>query len=555
MEVPRLAVRSRGTAFFVALALVVAVSSRSGAQTASRGVLEQLVQSAAESTRDRYALPLGRVGERRRDRVFTILRQLPPPPGTILEVVRPGKAKHPEHVVARIEVLHTEAGLTECREQERIGRAHAEAGDLVRRPLGATRVLLAPCVALLDIASEIPEVLGERLRGELRASNVLDVVDDPELERRAQAAYSAGIAAGFVARQANVDEVLFPVLLQTPGKMVLNLEYYSVERGRVTDIDVVSAPLDDLMRAWLRAGRTRQSAPPGFRRLPALSFPWRVTGLGEAPGGELVAVDSDSVHVLHVDYPGLRPRWAASLGPRQRPRREAWSIVLPARELQAAGADLGLGDGVHLLSDERRPLFLAWPRSGGQPQLRPAPAELEPALERLWAGLRPQGRRSDTRWWPAVGQAPSVFVPCLADVDQDGKSDLTWTDAGGMLQIKLATQRNARSFPGFGDVKAVQTLLVAGARPTFWLTDPVWHGEPDRLHRAELAGDDLQLAWSSDPYEGTIPALASLDLNADGVADLVVAEAIEEGTRLHVFLAIGSDRSARSGASESGGRR
>jgi hypothetical protein len=59
----------------------------------------------------------------------------------------------------------------------------------------------------------------------------------------------------------------------------------------------------------------------------------------------------------------------------------------------------------------------------------------------------------------------------------------------------------------------MQTQLATGARPTLWLTDPVGAGEPDRLHRAELSGDDLQLVWSSDAYEGTIPALASLDLN------------------------------------------
>jgi hypothetical protein len=123
MKVPRIAVRARGTAFFVGLALVLACVSRAGAQTASRGVIEQLVQSAAASIRERYTRSLGRVGERRRDRVFVILRQLPPPPGTVLEVVRAAKNKQPEHVVARLEVLHTEAGLTECHEQDHVGRS------------------------------------------------------------------------------------------------------------------------------------------------------------------------------------------------------------------------------------------------------------------------------------------------------------------------------------------------------------------------------------------------------------------------------------------------
>src|SRR5262249_25693023 len=157
--------------------------------------------------------------------------------------------------------------------QERTGRAHPEANDIVRRPLGTTRLLLAPCIPLLDVSPEIPDVIGERLRAAVASSNAVRLVDNPESEHRAEAAYLASTAGDFAAHQANVDEVLFPVLLQASNKLVLNLEYYAVERGRATDIDVASVAMDDLMHAWLHAGRTRQGAPPGFRRLPPQTHP------------------------------------------------------------------------------------------------------------------------------------------------------------------------------------------------------------------------------------------------------------------------------------------
>lgn len=552
------AVRSRGTAFFISLVLTLYGPTRAQAETAKGSVLEQLVQQASESVQERYTRPLGRVAERRRDRVFVILRQLPPPPGTLLEVVRGAQGQQPERVVARLEILHSETGLTECREQERFGRAHAEAGDVVRRPLGSTRLLLSPCVSLVELAPEIPDVIGEKLRVELQHSNAIALVDDPDAEHRAEAAYLSSSASEFVARANNVDEVLYPVLLQTPSKMVLNLEYYNVERGRATDIDAVSVALDDLMRAWLRAGRARQGAPPGFRRLPPQTYSWRVAALGESPSGDLVVVDQDSVHVMRFQFPGVRSRFAAALGPRLRKRREPWCALVGSKELLAGGVTADFGTGLHVMSDERRPQLLLWPQPDTPdtpPQLRPGSAEVESALERLWAGLRPQARRSEARWWPSPGQMPSVLVPCFADLDQDGKLDLVWTDTGGILHVKLAAQRNARSFPGFGDAKAAQPPRAAGGRAAIWLTDPVWHGEPDRLHEAQLSGDDLELVWSSEPYDGTITALASVDLNADGAADLVVAEALEDGTRLHAFLGVGGERAPRTGATENGGRR
>lgn len=552
VDAPRPAVRALGTAVFVALALVVPVAAV--AQTTPRGTFEQLQAQAADQVQERYARPLGRVAERRREQVLVLLRQLPPSPGTVLEAVRPAQARQAERIVARLEVLSTEAGITECRVRERVGRMQVEPGDLVRRPVGTVRLLVAPCVSLVEVAPEIPEVLGERLRTALLASTLVRVLDDPEAERRAEGAYLAGATGDFVTRQTSADEVLYPVLMQTPGKLVLNLEYYSVSRGRATDIDVVSAPLDDLVRSWLRAGRSRQGAPPGFRRLPSQSRPWQVVAMAEGPGGELVVVDPDSVHVLRFTFPGLRWRWAAPLGSRARKRREPWCVVVGTRELQMSGVAGELGNGVHLLSDERRPQTVLWPAGeDGTPQLRPAPAELEPALERLWTALRPQARR-EVRWWPAPNQLPAVVLPCFADLDGDAKLDVVWSSSESNLHIKLGSQRSARSFTGFGDVKAVAPARAAGGRSLLWLTDPVWHGESDRLHAAEIEGDELHLVWTSEPFEGTLSALATADLNADGTSDLVAAERLASGTRLHAFLAFGSGAAGGSGPAPAGGQ-
>lgn len=556
MECRRGAVGRRATAFFISLA-GMAIGSHAAAQNPPRSALDQLVQQGVQQVQERYTRPLGRVAERRRDRVFVLLRQLPPAPGTVLEVVRPAGAGQPDRTIGRLEVLSSDAGVTECREQERTGRAHAEAGDQVRRPVGTTRLLLAPCIPLLELAPEVPDVIGERLRAALATSSAVRLIDSPDNERRAEAAYLASAAGDFVSRQANVDEVLYPVLMQTPGKLVLNLEYYTVQRGRATDIDVVSVALDDLMRAWLRAGRARQGAPPGFRRLPPQTHPWRVVALAEAPGGDVLAVDTDSVHVLHLQFPGLRVRYNAALSARTRRRRDPWCAVISTRELQPHGADLG--EGLVVLGDERRPALLLWSSGAGPealPQLRPAGADVEPALERMFTALRAPARKPDSRWWPAPGQLATALAPCFADLDGDGRTDGVWSSMEGMLQVKLAAQRLVRSYPGFGDIKAAQApRAAASARAVLWLTDPVWHGEPDRLHAAQLANDDLQVTWSSEPFEGTLVGLVSVDLNGDGTPDLVAAEALEDGTRLHPFLAFASSRpAAAAGAGGSGGR-
>jgi len=555
------AVQLRRAALFACLGWALGMQpTAAGAQSGNRGALDQLVQQAVQLVQERYTRALGRVAERRRDRVFVLLRQLPPPAGTILEVVREPASGGEPRVVARIEVLSTEAGITECVERERVGRAHAEDGDTVRRPLGAARILLAPCIPLLELAPEISEVIGERVRAGLATSNAVRLVDSPDAERRAEAAYWASAAGEFAARQSTVDEVLFPVLLQTPGKLVLNLEYYAVQRGRATDIDVASVSLDDLLRAWLRAGRVRQSAPPGFRRLPPQTQPWRIAALGEAPDGDLVALSADSVHVLRLQFPGLRVRYGAPLGPRVRRRRESQCVVVTSRDLQTGDAALDTGPAVMLLSDERRPLLLSWgPGAGPEalPQLRPLANDAEAALERLWTSMRSPARRPDSRWWPAPGQQPSVIAPAFADLDGDGKLDAAWSGSDGLLQVKLGGGRGPRTFADFGDIKAVHAARTATARGMLWLTDPVWRGEPDRVHAAQLSADDLQVTWSSEPFEGTIVALASVDLNGDGAADLVVAEDQEDGTRLHAFLAFagagGANRTPSDG--ETGGRR
>ena len=565
MDVPRSAVRTCATALFFAVGLAAAplVPTAAGAQerpvpsgssrtqSGSVEVIDRLVEQAARAVEERYSRPLGHVAERRRDRVLVVPLRVPPPPGTLLEVVRAASGKQPERVVARLEVLQSEAGIVECRERDRVGRAHAERDDTVRYPVGSVRLLLAPCVSLVDVAPEIPQVIGERLRAALLRSTLLAVVDSPDAERRAEAAYLSAAAAEFVARQTNVHEVLYPVLLQTAGKMMLNVEYYSVERGRAIDIDVVDAPLDDLMRAWLRAGRPQQSAPPGYRRLPAQTRAWDIIALAAGPDGQLVAIDPDSVYALRFEYPGLRVRSAAGLGPPALRRRDAWTVVLSSRDLQGLeGAPTDLADGLLLLTDERKPLVLEWTTSAaGPPDVRPA-GEIVPALEALWPG-----RRSEARWWPGTGHRPNVLQPCFVDLDGDGQVDRVWSETNGILAVRMTSQRGVRSFAGFGDIKAVQPAAAAHARPVLWLTDPVWHGEPDRLHMADLEGNELQILWSSEPFEGTLVALVSLDLNGDGIADLAAAEELPGGTRLHAYLALGGASGAPTPSPDGGARR
>jgi len=477
------------------------------------------------------------------------MRQLPPPPGTVLEVVR-GGGQPGERVVARLEVLQTDGGLTECRQQERAGRSNAEPGDLVRNPVGSTRLLLAPCVSLAPLPPGIPQVVGEKLRQALAPSPLFVLLDDIATERRAEAAYLSSAAADFVSRLSNVDEVLFPVLVQPPSKMVLNLEYYSVLRAQATDIDGVGVPQDELRRAWLQAGPSGPGVPPGFHRLPPQAHAWRATALGPGPAGHIIATDADSVRLLAFEYPGLREVWSAPLGPPERRRQTPWCSIIAATELQAAGLPVEAGAGTYLFSDERRPLLLVWSSEAGttsRPRLQLVAPEVEPALERVWNGPRPE-----VRWWPASTHLADIFAPSFVDLDLDGRADQVWTDEDGVLRVKLATQRAASAFPGFGDVKAVQPPRIADERATLWLTEPVWHGERDRLYQARALGDELQVLWSSEQYAGTLTALASVDLNGDNAADLVAAESAGQGMRMYVYLSFAGERAARAAATSGG---
>ena len=554
MENARCAVHKCGTAFFVSIALVTLCSSWSGKSAAQAAApppptaLDLLAQQAAELVKERADRPIGRVTRRRRASVSVLLTQTAPAPGTRLEVVRRTKAAPAGQTVAALEVVSRDAGVAECREVERSGWAHAEAGDQVRLARGAVRLLVAPCVSIVDLPAEVADVIGETLRGILRAGSGLRIVDDLDAERRAEAAYLSAAVGDFLSQQEQVDEVLYPVLLRTESKLILNLEYFAVERGRATDIDVAAVALDDMLRSWLRAGRSGGTEPPGCKRLTAQTYPWRVLGLAAGPEGSLVVVDSDSVHVLEFRFPGLRLLGSVALGPRQRSRRQAYVVQVTPQELGISAGTSRLGPALYLLSDERVPLSLVWgvgsPEEPGL-QVRPAPLDLETVLERLWTNIRgPQPRRQEARWWPTPDQTPGIVMPCFADLDQDARPDLVWSGSDGALRIKLAAQRSSWSFLGFGDVKAVQPPAGAGARAVLWLTDPVSRGAPDRLQWAELAGDNLQVVWTSEPFAGTLVALCSLPLNADAAMDLVAAEAVSAGTRLHVFLALGGERAA-----------
>jgi hypothetical protein len=107
------------------------------------------------------------------------------------------------------------------------------------------------------------------------------------------------------------------------------------------------------------------------------------------------------------------------------------------------------------------------------------------------------------------------------------------------------------AFRTFGDVKTVQPSAGADSRAVFWLTDPAYSGWGDRLLAAQLDQRSLRLVWSSEPFAGMLTALASHDLNGDGLFDLVAAEQHLEGVRLHVDLATPGERSEARGAPQS----
>ena len=510
--------------------------------------LETLVGEAIQQMRARYARPIGHVVERRRGRVFVVVEGAPPQPGARLLAWHPLDDLPGDHeqLVATLEVDNAKGSFLECKEIERTGRKHAEKGDRVRLQREPPRVLLAPCIAQVAVPSVVPQVIGEWLREAVLGQADVDMVDDAERERAAEAAFWAGSVPAFLSNVEGVDEVLYPVLLQTPGKLLLNLEYFSVERRRATHVDVVAVQHDEMTAAWLRAGTNRGPAPPGFRLLSTQVFPWRLAALSRSTGGVLLGVTRDSIHVLEFRYPGLKPRSAVGLGPRRRVRREPYAWVL-------SGAALGheMQDASWVLSDERDPRAIL---------VRSAP----------------QGRRVEVitnievadwfeSWWPASWGplpmadhggdergSPRVLGPVVGDLDGDGRIDAGWSDPAGGLFVQRGNAGTRLAFRGYGDVKTVQPRSGAGTRAVLWLSDPVCCGQRDRLHATQLVEDELVDAWTSPPFTGTLDAMASCDLNGDGAFDLVVAEREASRTKLYVFLALPGEQTAARGMELSG---
>jgi hypothetical protein len=116
------------------------------------------------------------------------------------------------------------------------------------------------------------------------------------------------------------------------------------------------------------------------------------------------------------------------------------------------------------------------------------------------------------------------------------------------LLVQQSASVSLDAFRGFGDVKAIQPRNDPEARPVFWLTDPVCCGLGDRLHAAQMLERTLRVVWSSAPFAGMLTAVASLDLDADGAFDLVAAEQIAGGSRLHVYLALPDEHTPARGA-------
>lgn len=548
----------RAAAALAVAALAVGVGAAQESATPS-GAIGRLVASAAQSVGERYSRPVGHVVERRRTRVYVAVQGELPKPGAQLVVYRPieNAPAGAERRIALLQVERVSGGLVECTQAERYDRERAEKNDIVRWRRDPPKLLLAPCLSLVDLVPVVPQVIGEQLRTAIVGRTDLVLVDDMDREQRAEAAYMSGNLPAFLRGESGVDEVLFPVLLQTPGKLLLNLEYFSVQRQRATQVDVAAVETDAMLLGWLRAGARRQKAPPGFRFLGAQLFPWRVKALAGGVGGALFAVSRDSVILLDFTYPGLQPGRTLYLGPREQASRAPYTFVLN-RAMLPAGAETGFPENTTwVLSDERGPrVFASWLDNGalrvGNAAFRP---ESNHGLETLWAAVHGPAQLAD-HWYPGPGQHDArVLWPLFADLDGDGTADLVWTDERGSLQVQRTGGRARRAFRGYGDVKAVQPSTGGAGRAVLWLTDPVCCGAPDRVHAAQLVGDEVRLAWSSQPFDGTLTAVASHDLNADGAFDLVVAEDVADGTRIHVFLALPGEQTTARGMAMSAGDR
>lgn len=529
-----------------------AVSAQdSDARRHTTPVLDRLVREATGLLSARYTRPLGHVVERQRGRIFVAIDGDPPELGDVLAVTRPvaDSLRGDEIPIAQLQVSQVSPGMVECREINRSGKERVQRNDSVRAHGEPIRVLLAPCTALLDLPAVLPEVVGEKLRAALRRRRELQLAGGAERESLAVAAYASRLITPFLQAQEDLDEVLFPVLLRTPEKIVLNVECFSVTRARAVDIAVASVDVDDMLRSWFTAATPARGAPPGFRLLAVQEYPWDTIALVGTSPGTLLSVSPDSLRILEFEHPGLRPAEVVPLGAKDLPRRAPYALLVGAETLRASKSPVPMGASLWVLSEER------WPRAGvpgsegKRLQLGPAGTgvELRPALEALWKAA---GGPADlaSRWWPAPGRGERpVIAPLFADLDGDGRMDLAWSDRRGTLLVQRSSATQLDSYRGFGDVKAVQPGGEAGTRTVFWLTDPVCCDLGDRLHAAQLEDDSLRLVWSSTRFTGTLTAVASHDLNGDGAFDVVAAEHCPAGTRLHVYLALPSERTAARG--------
>lgn len=525
--------------------------------------LETLVKRVARQVIARYEKPWGRVVERRRSRVYIVPQGTPPERGQTFLVLRavPGMNPSRERLICKIKVQRVAETLVECRESDRTGNDHAEAGDIVREEKPSTRALLAPCVSAIDLAPVIPEVVGETLRLQLQGRPTLRLLDDLDIERQVEAAYWSGTMAPFLEQLDDVDVVLVPILLRSEERLILNVEYFSVERRAATDIDVGSVPLDEMLLSWLRAGRTRDYAPPGYRSLPAQTYDWSLFAMEGLSGGRLVTLQRDTVRTFEFVYPGLRQVAIQALPRRDRIRQQPYVQLVPGRVLQEVADYVGraqdpmsldvsalrvTGEILWVTSDERRPMRLDLSRRESI-VVDAKSAPVVDGLQLLWTVLDgPQALRQ--RWWPSPGGKRAVLMPLFSDVDDDGAPDLLWSDDRGLLQLHRRNAEQDETLNGYGDVRSIQPAEDADAHTVLWLTDPVWDGDADRLTAMQYTQGRLRPVWRSKRFNNTLVAVTSVDLNSDGSTDLVVAEQMPRGTRLHVFLALpGENTAARGG--------
>ena len=530
-------------------------------------VLEELVQRVAQQVIERFERPWGQVVERRGGRVYVV------PQGTTVELVdqflvmRPVPGMHPprERMICRLKVQRVDATIIECKEVDRTGKEHAEEGDVVRAENGLTRALLAPCISEVDLAPVIPQVIAESLRMQLHGRPTLLIDEDLQVEKEVEAAYWSGGMRDFLMRQSSYDVVLVPILLRSQERLILNVEYFSVERQAATAIDVGSVQLDEMLLSWLRAGRTRDYAPPGYLSLPAQTYDWEILAMQGLSDGRLVAVQRDSVRVFHFAYPGLRLTASAELPSRDLVRQVPYVDLLSSEVLGAAARFISekqkpllmdvtplqvQPDVLWMTSDERRPTILDFSNAGSV-HIEARSAEVVEGLRLLWLVLEGPPQLGH-RWWPTPGGKRTALYPQFQDVDGDGSPDILWSDDQGVLRLRRHNAAQPESQAGFGDVKSIQPAEDDESRAVVWLTDPVWDGQEDRLIACQFSNGRVRAVWRSERFKNTLVAIASVDLNSDGAMDLVVAEQLTSGTRLHLFLALPGENTATRGGAWSG---